>query len=298
MLAELRAAGLRFTADGGKLYVEPASSLTDAQRATIRAHKMALLRELAGEANEPQGGGGASLSVVQEGARRQVLAQLKANPSVQRAFVNRFEHGAMIVTLAVRGIGRVNLRSLPNASVRQASTTTPLCSRASRPRNAIARRDIPTRAYKDMTRKKQGYLKGQFEHRRTEADYMAVMLDAVTLEEWRSVVVATLAAAKAGDASARAWLAQYLVGKPTVSAPAPLTVVVQQLSGRDPLVDKLSQPHIDRAEYPFLHDDDGMKDRVRALVAGELRALEAQKSGRALTDGNSDETKTSNESRT
>jgi hypothetical protein len=63
-----------------------------------------------------------------------------------------------------------------------------------------------------MARRKQSYLKGRFEPRRTEGDYMAVLLDAVTLEEWRSVVVATVAAAKAGDPSARAWLAQYLVG--------------------------------------------------------------------------------------
>lgn len=48
-----------------------------------------------------------------------------------------------------------------------------------------------------MPRRKQSYLKGRFEHRRTEGDYMAVLLDAVTLEEWRSVVVATVAAAKA-----------------------------------------------------------------------------------------------------
>jgi hypothetical protein len=94
-----------------------------------------------------------------------------------------------------------------------------------------------------MARRKQSYLKGRFEPRRTEGDYMAVLLDAVTLEEWRSVVVATVAAAKAGDPSARAWLAQYLVGKPGATAPAPLTVVVQQLSGRDPLVDKLAKPH-------------------------------------------------------
>ena len=142
-----------------------------------------------------------------------------------------------------------------------------------------------------MTRKKERYLKGRFEHRRTEADYMAVMLDAVTLEEWRSVVAATVAAAKAGDASARAWLAQYLVGKPTVSAPAPLTVVVQQLSGNDPLVGRLSEPHIDRAKYAGLDDDEGMKDRIRALVAGELRALEAQKSDSAPIDGNEAENK-------
>jgi hypothetical protein len=71
----------------------------------------------------------------------------------------------------------------------------------------------------------------------------------VPLEEWRQVVSATVAAAKAGDASARAWLAQYLVGKPGATAPAPLTVIVQQLSGRDPLVERLAKPHILRPGY-------------------------------------------------
>jgi hypothetical protein len=102
-----------------------------------------------------------------------------------------------------------------------------------------------------MTRK-QSYIKGTFTHRRTEADYMGVLLDAVPLEDWRRVVVATVTAAKAGDPSARAWLGQYLVGKPAATAPAPLTVAVQQLSGRDPLVDRLAKPHIDRAEYPSM----------------------------------------------
>jgi hypothetical protein len=63
-----------------------------------------------------------------------------------------------------------------------------------------------------MARKKQSYIKGTFTHRRTEADYMGVLLDAISLEEWREVVNATVAAAKAGDSTARAWLSQYLVG--------------------------------------------------------------------------------------
>ena len=46
---------------------------------------------------------------------------------------------------------------------------------------------------------------------------MGVLLDAVPLEAWREVVSATVAAAKAGDATARAWLAQYLVGMPGVT---------------------------------------------------------------------------------
>ena len=142
-----------------------------------------------------------------------------------------------------------------------------------------------------MARKKQNYIKGPFTHRRTEADYMGVLLDAVPLEDWREVVSATVAAAKAGDATARAWLAQYLVGKPSTAAPAPLTVVVQQLSGRDPLVDRLAKPHIDRAEYPSRHADDDFKDALKARVADELRALKDQKPNTPETVANVDGTR-------
>ena len=128
-----------------------------------------------------------------------------------------------------------------------------------------------------MARKKQSYVKGSFTHRRTEADYMGVLLDAAQLDDWREVVNATVAAAKAGDATARAWLAQYLMGRPGATAPAPLTVIVQQLSGCDPLVDKLAKPHIERMKYPELHTDDDFKEAVKTLVADELRTLEAQK---------------------
>lgn len=144
-----------------------------------------------------------------------------------------------------------------------------------------------------MARKKQSYINGPFTHRRTEADYMGVLLDAVPLQDWREVVSATVAAAKAGDASARAWLAQYLVGKPGVTAPTPLTVVVQQLSGRDPLVERLAKPHIDRVKYPSLGANDGFGDAMRELIAGELRALEAQKSNTPETGANADRTRLS-----
>jgi hypothetical protein len=141
-----------------------------------------------------------------------------------------------------------------------------------------------------MGRKKQTYIKGTFTHRRTESDYMGVLLDAVTLDDWRSVVVATVAAAKAGDPSARAWLGQYLVGKPAASAPAPLTVVVQQLSGRDPLVDELAKPHIDWAEFPSFGQSDDYKNALKARVAHELRALEAQKPNSPESTANGDKT--------
>ena len=122
-----------------------------------------------------------------------------------------------------------------------------------------------------MARKKQQELiRGHVAHRRTEGDYMGVLLDAVTLEDWRDVVNNAKTAAKAGDPQARAWLAQYLMGRPEGKAPTPLTVVVQQLNGADPLVDRLARPLIDREKYPSLHTDDGWQAQIRALVAAEL----------------------------
>lgn len=119
-----------------------------------------------------------------------------------------------------------------------------------------------------MAKRKQtaGYIRGTAAHRRTEGDYMGVLLDTVTLEDWRGVVAGALQAAKNGDASARAWLAQYLVGKPDHKAPTPLTVVVQQLNGADPLVEKLSSKLIWDAQFP----DDEWKQEIKALVAAEL----------------------------
>lgn len=140
-----------------------------------------------------------------------------------------------------------------------------------------------------MGRRKQNYIQGTFTHRRTEADYMGVLLDAVPLEDWRAVVSATLAAAKLGDGAARAWLAQYLVGRPSIAAPTPLTVVFQQLSGDDPLIEKLAKPHLDRAAYPSLHANDEFKNALKTEVANELRALETDKQTIPKNDENSTE---------
>ena len=80
-------------------------------------------------------------------------------------------------------------------------------------------------------RKQTEYIQGHATHRRTEGDYMGVLLDAVTLDDWRGVVTGALQAAKGGDPQARNWLAQYLVGRPEGKAPTPLNIVVQQLNG-------------------------------------------------------------------
>lgn len=113
-------------------------------------------------------------------------------------------------------------------------------------------------------------IRGHATHRRTESDYMGALLDTVTLDDWRDVVAGTLQAAKGGDAQARNWLAQYLIGRPEAKAPTPLTVVVQQLNGVDPLVDRLAKPMIDARKWPSLHEDDGVSDNIKALYAAQL----------------------------
>jgi len=119
-------------------------------------------------------------------------------------------------------------------------------------------------------RKQTEYIQGHATHRRTEGDYMGVLLDAVTLDDWRGVVTGALQAAKGGDPQARNWLAQYLVGRPEMKAPTPLNIVVQQLNGRDPLVERLAKPTIERDKYPSLHINDAYEAHIRALVADEL----------------------------
>lgn len=120
-----------------------------------------------------------------------------------------------------------------------------------------------------MARRRNAELiRGHATHRRTEGDYMGVLLEAVTLDDWRAVVNNAKTLAQAGDSQARAWLAQYLMGKPVGSAPTPLTVVVQQLNGADPLIDKLAQKAIHSVKFP--DSESGWKDGIRALVAAEI----------------------------
>lgn len=51
----------------------------------------------------------------------------------------------------------------------------------------------------NMTNRKRELLPGRGIHRRTESDYMGVLLDAVSLDEWRDVVCEALKRARQGD---------------------------------------------------------------------------------------------------
>ncbi|MBP8779791.1 MAG: hypothetical protein KBH33_08755 [Alicycliphilus sp.] len=121
-----------------------------------------------------------------------------------------------------------------------------------------------------MAKAKQGLVRGMGTHRRTEGDYMAALLDTVTLDDWRDVVAGALQLAKGGDAQARAWLAQYLVGKASASAPTALTVQVNQWSGKDPLAERLARPLTHQEKFPLLAGDDAREADIQDAIAAEL----------------------------
>jgi hypothetical protein len=122
-----------------------------------------------------------------------------------------------------------------------------------------------------MTKKRnEDFIPGTAKHRRTERDYLSVLLDEVTFDDWRDVVGAALRAAKEGDPAARTWLSHYLMGRPEGKAPTPLTVVVQQLSGLDPVVDRLAGPVISRELYSIDDASDEWQNEIKALIATQL----------------------------
>src|SRR3954447_5053851 len=71
--------------------------------------------------------------------------------------------------------------------------------------------------------------------RDTERTYLAALSEACPPETWREIVARAVADAKAGDAAARAWLASYLVGRPTTVAVTLHTLAVEAAAGTDPV---------------------------------------------------------------
>ena len=118
-------------------------------------------------------------------------------------------------------------------------------------------------------RKQIEYIQGHATHRRTEGDYMGVLLDAVTLDDWRGVVTGALQAAKGGDPQARNWLGQYLMGWAESKAPTPLNILVQQLHGTDKLLDTLTHDVFMKTVHPG--SNDAHKANIRAQLTQEMQ---------------------------
>lgn len=120
-----------------------------------------------------------------------------------------------------------------------------------------------------MATRKQpaGLIRGHATHCRTEGDYMGALLDAVSLDDWKEVVTAAVEKAKEGDPQARTWLGQYLIGRPESKAPTPISVIVNQLTGNDLVVNRLA----DKLTAPsFNFDDTGNRAQITAQLKSEL----------------------------
>lgn len=108
--------------------------------------------------------------------------------------------------------------------------------------------------------------------RATESEYMRVLMGACPLDTFREVVERAVTDAKAGDPQARAWLASYLVGKPSASggAPKPTRVLAEEVAGIDPV----------EAEA-----DNLASDQFYATLSNAMRDIEVEKqTGRSKSD--------------
>jgi hypothetical protein len=98
--------------------------------------------------------------------------------------------------------------------------------------------------------------------RAVEHEYMATLTEAVTLDDWREVVERAREDAKGGDARARQWLSDLLVGRRATTSMAPaMTEKRDSIDFRDLTNDEFT-------------DFDNLYNRMRG--GDELSADEAQ----------------------
>jgi hypothetical protein len=111
--------------------------------------------------------------------------------------------------------------------------------------------------------------------RAIEREYLAVISDSLSLEDWREVVTHAVEVAKQGDDKARAWLAKYVIG----DAPIGLTeLLARELLDIDPdlevlaKVDEISEPTPPFASWG---DPPTLVERVKSIKA-KIAEQEAQ----------------------
>ena len=121
-----------------------------------------------------------------------------------------------------------------------------------------------------MTQKIKPLIQGSATHFRTEFDYLGVLLDTVTIDDWREVVTGALILAKAGDHQARNWLGQYLCGNASQKAPAPVTVIVGQLQGQNRVLDKLTN-ELTPSEFDYPDGNAAQKAVIKERLRIELQ---------------------------
>jgi hypothetical protein len=78
--------------------------------------------------------------------------------------------------------------------------------------------------------------------RAVERDYLATLADAVPMDRWRAIVDRAVDNASQGDAKARQWISEYLIGKPSgdgltklaaAENPDPLDIAMEEAQRRN-----------------------------------------------------------------
>ena len=105
--------------------------------------------------------------------------------------------------------------------------------------DAIIARDSKGRFVKGASGNPQGRLPKE-----TETSYLQVSESVCTFDVWREIVAKAIEQAKRGDARARQWLSDYLIGKPismvmAVQEKQDTLITVKYM--RDNLTDKLNR---------------------------------------------------------
>ena len=102
--------------------------------------------------------------------------------------------------------------------------------------DAIIARDSKGRFVKGASGNPQGRLPKQ-----TETSYLQVSESVCTFDVWREIVAKAVEQAKRGDARARQWLSDYLVGKPIS-----MVMAVQEKQETEIIVKWAIQEKLDR----------------------------------------------------
>lgn len=102
--------------------------------------------------------------------------------------------------------------------------------------DAIIARDSKGRFVKGASGNPQGRLPKQ-----TETSYLQVSESVCTFDVWREIVAKAIEQAKRGDARARQWLSDYLIGKPIS-----MVMAVQEKQETEIIVKWAIQEKLDR----------------------------------------------------
>lgn len=92
--------------------------------------------------------------------------------------------------------------------------------------------------------------------RATERQYMAIVMEACPLDMWQTIVERAVTDAQNGDSTARAWLASYLLGRPSKNhiAPRPTRVLAEEMANVDEVANEVA--------------DIRHRDELNALIRG------------------------------